>query len=256
MIKKIKEILNIQNKSQCRSEFESQKQGKLNAFTLAEVLVVIGIIGVVSALTIPNLQQGTNSKEVVTKVTKARATFGEATGRAIANYGDSCTWALNQSTAAAQASAWYDRILENLKVDKKCGLVGNTNTVCWNGDNLNASWYKVKLADGTSLAIYAWPSTITKGYGCKTAGTAISVVVDIDGPSKGSGSYCDDLYQMSFDAAGGSAMSYSGNLTTAGCAAWVLENQNADFLKATYSDSSFKCKNGTILNWSTNKTCN
>ena len=40
------------------------------AFTLAETLIVMGIIGVVSALTIPNLNSATADKEKVAKVKK------------------------------------------------------------------------------------------------------------------------------------------------------------------------------------------
>lgn len=36
---------------------------KRNAFTLAEVILVIGIIGVVASLVIPNLNNRTNEKE-------------------------------------------------------------------------------------------------------------------------------------------------------------------------------------------------
>lgn len=38
------------------------------AFTLAETLIVMGIIGVVAALTIPNLNSSTADKEKVAKV--------------------------------------------------------------------------------------------------------------------------------------------------------------------------------------------
>lgn len=43
---------------------------KLFAFTLAETLIVMGIIGVVAALTLPNLNDSTNNKEKVAKVKK------------------------------------------------------------------------------------------------------------------------------------------------------------------------------------------
>ena len=44
---------------------------KQNAFTLAEVLITLGIIGVVAAMTIPTLMQNINAKDVVAKVKKA-----------------------------------------------------------------------------------------------------------------------------------------------------------------------------------------
>ena len=44
---------------------------RIIAFTLAETLIVIGIIGVVSALTLPNLNSSTGEKEKIVKLKKA-----------------------------------------------------------------------------------------------------------------------------------------------------------------------------------------
>lgn len=264
MIRKLKQIFNIQN--ECHSELVAEthkryrnKCGMKKAFTLAEVLVVIGIIGVVSALTIPNLQQGTNSKEVITKVTKAKATIDEAYGRAIATYGDPCLWTKGQTTAAAQAEVWYNRIFENLKVDKDCGLVDNTNRTCWDStSNFGNTYYKVKLADGTSMAMSANTGVIALGYNCGSYGIAYSFSIDIDGPNKGSGNDCDDIYTLQYNVTSFLG-DYSGNLkkNSADCAAWVLDKGNADFLKAVGSvGSSLRCKNGKYLDWSNNTTCN
>lgn len=261
MIRRLKQIFNIPN--ECRSELvaETHKRYRniLKAFTLAEVLVVIGIIGVVSALTIPNLQQGTNSKEVITKVTKARATIGEAYGRAIATYGDPCLWAQGQTTEAAQAAVWYNRIFENLKVDKDCGLVDNTNRTCWDSaSNIGNNYYKVKLADGTSMAMLLYQGVITSGYGCLN-NRVLTMILDIDGPNKGRGEKCEDIFSMSFYGNGSYFLpSLSENLirATGACSYWILDKGNADFLKATYTSNSFKCPNGKYLNWSNNTTCN
>ncbi len=51
---------------------------KFIAFTLAETLIVMGIIGVVAALTIPNLNSSTNGLEQVTKIKKTYAELSEA----------------------------------------------------------------------------------------------------------------------------------------------------------------------------------
>lgn len=59
---------------------------KRNAFTLVEVLVTIGIIGVVAALTIPVLIQNSNSKKFVTKYKKSLSTLDQAAIGAQAQY--------------------------------------------------------------------------------------------------------------------------------------------------------------------------
>ncbi len=250
----------LQNKKSNLQSLNLRNISKYLAFTLAEVLVVIGIIGVVSALTIPNLQEGTNSKEVVTKVTKARATFDEAYGRAIATYGDPCTWALDQTTAAAQEAIWHERILENLKIDKDCGLVDNTNTVCWDFNNIGKTHHKAKLADGISVAMKVNTSEVTQGYGCRTA-EVFAMLFDIDGSQKGRNSVCDDVYAFVYYGNGSyvPASSSTGNLSNrdaGGCAAWILDKGNADFLKASTYSTYWKCPNGKVLDWANNTTCN
>lgn len=60
---------------------------KLLAFTLAETLIVMGIIGVVAALTIPNLNSSTADKEKVAKLQKVYSNLEDAIGRVEATYG-------------------------------------------------------------------------------------------------------------------------------------------------------------------------
>ena len=68
------------------------KMRKNKAFTLAETLVVMGIIGVVAALTIPNLSSSTANKENVARVQKAYSTLNEAFERVQAEYGNIQRW--------------------------------------------------------------------------------------------------------------------------------------------------------------------
>ena len=60
---------------------------KLLAFTLAETLIVMGIIGVIAALTIPNLNQSTGNREKIAKVKKIYSNLEDALGRVTATYG-------------------------------------------------------------------------------------------------------------------------------------------------------------------------
>ena len=47
-------------------------------FTLAEVLITLGIIGVVAAMTIPNLITHNQKEETVTKLRRAISVFNQA----------------------------------------------------------------------------------------------------------------------------------------------------------------------------------
>lgn len=64
----------------------------LSAFTLAEVLITLGIIGVVAALTIPTLIQKHNNHVVETRLKHFYSTFNQAIVMAEATYGDRKDW--------------------------------------------------------------------------------------------------------------------------------------------------------------------
>ncbi len=64
-------------------------------FTLAEVLITIGIVGIVAALTIPMMIANYQKKIVATKVKSVYSTFSQAIARAKAEYGDMNSWDQN-----------------------------------------------------------------------------------------------------------------------------------------------------------------
>ena len=70
----------------------SRLAAKKSAFTLAEVLITLGIIGVVAALTIPSVIINYQKKETVTKLKKVYTTLSNAAEMSIAENGDMKGW--------------------------------------------------------------------------------------------------------------------------------------------------------------------
>ena len=70
---------------------------KKRAFTLAEVLITLGIIGVVAAITMPILIANYQKKVVVEKLKKVYTTMKQVEDRAIAENGDISEWVPNGS---------------------------------------------------------------------------------------------------------------------------------------------------------------
>lgn len=65
---------------------------KKEAFTLAEVLITLGIIGVVAALTIPTLIQNYKKREIETSLQKIYSTVNQAIKKAELDYGEYENW--------------------------------------------------------------------------------------------------------------------------------------------------------------------
>ncbi len=221
---------------------------KAKAFTLAETLIVIGIIGVVAALTLPNLNHATGDKEKVTRVKKIYSSLTEAFDRAEAVYGSFEEWfndldCYNRDWDAC-GERTGQRIFEFMKLSKDCAATEDMS--CTGYDNKN--YYKVITADGMSIGI---------AYN--------DVDVDIDGLNKGSHKEGVDYFRFNIDEKLG-IIPYGMNkvltfdklmLDLSGrrgyAAYWILTYDNADYLKLI--DENGTCQNGNVMTES-NPSCN
>lgn len=98
---------------------------KLVAFTLAEVLITLGIIGVVAALTMPALIANHRKQVTVTKLKKVYSVMNQAISAAVAEYGDAENWAAECGISTAplctteEAMNWFQTYIgKNLQTTK------------------------------------------------------------------------------------------------------------------------------------------
>ena len=231
-------------------------------FTLAEVLIVIGIIGVVAALTLPNLNHATGDKEKVTKVKKIYSALTEAVDRAQVIYGDFDTWGNGLSTNAEKDERFAKRVTEFMKVSKDCGLEAGcfSNALLLNPDGTeysdmpylsslqNLKQYMVILSDGISLRFSYADNYIS------------TIGVDIDGPNRGKNQIGNDIFDFTINTSENELSehgapinqlipswfpyNWTGAMSDYNQTAWVIENGNLDYLKCPEE-----------LNWETKTSC-
>lgn len=97
------------------------------AFTLAEVLITLGIIGVVASITIPALMNNIQDRELKTAWKKQYSIFSQATQTLFADNGE---MSFKSITSDYNHNTLRDYYLSNIKYLKKC----NTNSTfgyCW-----------------------------------------------------------------------------------------------------------------------------
>lgn len=160
-------------------------------FTLSEVLLVLSVIGVVAALTIPTLIQKVSNDQYVSKLKKEYSTLSQAFLLVQTDYNGDIT-PLFPGSATNVMNAFTTK----LNVIKNCG----TATGCWyntpiNGLNGTPTWPtpdtsfsggKVILADGSLLFISNWSGTTCTGtYGTGPLANSVCgyIYLDLNGPS-------------------------------------------------------------------------
>ena len=154
---KVKEILN--------DNYKKLPKKKL-AFTLAEVLITLGIIGVVAAMTIPTLSQKLYEKRTVTQLRAVQSILAQAIKAAEAEDGEVEGWGLKQDRSKEDAELIGEKLLKHMKVAHDCGTEPDTNGFCFPNTtytylNGNKSpnyanrdyYYKIVLNNGASIFI-------------------------------------------------------------------------------------------------------
>ena len=232
------------------------------AFTLAETLIVMGIIGVVAALTLPNLNSSTGDQEKVVKLQKIYSNLNDAFGRAEAVYGPISGWCSGISDNSDCSKKYVDRFSDFLKVSKTC----NDDYGCLYSDDDYPPYMRgVILADGASVAIGTTSTQFSQASSSVTYDAPEKycfgdIFVDIDGPNKGKRSNGYDIFRFFVTtkgivpSGGENAIDQFNPNGGADYLAtdWVIKFGNMDYLKV----KSGKCPDGkTVLNWTTNTTC-
>lgn len=131
------------------SGFTSHFSLKTPAFTLAEVLITLGIIGIVAAMTLPTLIMNHRKQVTVNKVKKFYTVMSQATNSAIAEYGSMEDWqGFTTTRNGEEMQNWFDTYLkpylkvidEFVKTDEETGY----------------STLFVVLSDGSVLSMVNW----------------------------------------------------------------------------------------------------
>ena len=136
---------------------------RLAAFTLAEVLITLGIIGVVAAMTMPSLIQNTKEKEVISKLKKFQSLMSQAFLMSVNENGTPDNWGLD-ANFNIQTPVLSDKFIPYLKITKDCGLIGKCfynkdiyflNNLKWTNLYNPTGWGQMtlELADGSLVAM-------------------------------------------------------------------------------------------------------
>lgn len=236
------------------------------AFTLAEVLITLGIIGVVAALTLPSLIQHNIEKQRVTQLKKAYSELSQAFNLAVEEYGAPTEWGMTGMYDEQSHYIMASNMKKFLKLSEDCvdmsdseakkvcgqeGKVGKSyiqnaiiqNTVKRNGRSLI-------LSDGTTLAFRVYTGRCNFQYGAikNVCGT---ITVDVNG-SKYPNQVGEDQFGIfftkeklvpagikgaiyTFERACNRTIkspypSHDGGQNMYACTAWVLYNENQDYL--------------------------
>ena len=216
-------------------------------FTLAEVLITLGIIGVVAALTMPNLIVHYKEKAAATKLKKVYTTLSNAYALARNEETDVRNWFNDNNSEEDNHKILFEHFKPFLKISKECG----TESGCWSKGYLkkltgNNYWveydkskeYRIILSDGTHVIFYKYPPRDNaSGIG--------NIKIDIDG-FKGKHTFGKDVFVFNItserilpagtqNGTDETFEEYCNRLSTAssngsGCAAWVIYNENMDYL--------------------------
>lgn len=234
---------------------------KEKAFTLAEVLITLGIIGIVAAMTMPALIVSHKEKETSVKLKKVYSTLSQAYISATNKYEAPENWNWAPPGSVSASDMILDYFAEYLVVSKRCTnspkclpdvmykRLNGTNHSNYHNEGTGST---LILNDGT--AIYLWVSGL-----CSAASPDCGFIfVDINGKT-GPNQFGRDFFGFilsptaiipfgikdhSHDFYTSCNRNTDSYLNGLGCTAWVIQNENMDYLHC--DDLSFegktKCK--------------
>ena len=252
---------------QCLSALAPSKK---SAFTLAEVLITLAIIGVVAAMTIPTLISEYKEKATVTALKKVFSTFSQGYLQATFDNGTPDTWGLTPATAEGAAKFIkiiqpYFKITKICEEDSSC-LNDMYYTLMGEKKKIYTDRASATLNDGSTIWVYVFPDdageiTLQTNSSLK-AGIVAEITTDINGFAAPNVQGKDifafwvtkngiipkgrkgDHYSMESYCNLASTDEVAINNNGEACTSWVIDKGNMDYLH---------CND---LSWDGKKSCN
>ena len=252
------------------------------AFTLAEVLITLGIIGVVAAMTIPTLIANYQEKQTVSQLTKNYTILASAYQMMTTEYGYITSWGLNRTDTGEvdeNGNPIYDTtgndlIAERLRKYLKVAKICEAGKVCYPGASYNIAGDKLTdanqvfddrndtspasnffLQDGT-FVVMGWYNG--GAFSSDSWGTIFVVLPQGKDSILGKTKFYFKYNAKGLLPTGGKNDDGTGRSFSTGCnpddhdaksgqhcAAWVIYNKNMDYLKCHDKlswDGAHSCK--------------
>lgn len=131
---------------------------KNRAFTLAEVLITLGIIGIIAALTIPNIIAGYRKKVVETRLAKLYSSINQAIKMSEIKNGDCKYWEwgdINNHRDSVFMEQWWKKYMNDYMPFVIYAKRESTESTSISGNG----GYKIFFKDGSAVRIEAIPGT-------------------------------------------------------------------------------------------------
>lgn len=246
-------------------------ENNYKAFTLAEVLITLGIMGIVSSLTLPAIIQKQNEKATITTLKKFYSSISQAFTFANTEYGTPDNWYDTDMTQAERSKIVADNLTKFMKISSNC----HNNAGCFYDGTYKRIDGKTVLfnskqharfvtSDGISVLVNGFTTTEMQGKEDSLGHVYADIIVDINGYKKpntlGKDTFSFLMLRDKIIPSGvpnhiitseeGPALLFPDDCNTKkcidiceSCTAWVIYNENMDYLYCT------------DLSWQGKKTC-
>ncbi len=213
---------------------------KFIAFTLAELMLVMGIIGVVAAIAIPAMRTDLDEQKTVAQLRKIAVDLQDSYTAMIQKYGEPYSWVTSSTTSAQFASMLTSRLAEFLNTS---ATTSNSITLK-NGTYIDLSYFSSFDCSNILSAITYYDN---KYYPHKIG----EIYVDVNGLKNPPNDYGLDRFRFIISKNGIEPEGYNASSegimfsgTSEYNTAWVIKTGNMDYIRCADS-----------LDWSTKRTC-
>ena len=220
-------------------------------FTLAEILVTLGIIGVVAALTAPALVNNTRNAQIGPTLANVKTTIENANKAIIYEEGvDSLADLLTSAGSYNMNNKYQEYLLKQVRGSASIAMNDNSFDSKWTTyDGTDYSGFAARLSQicgnmfvfSDSITLYIWSGTGVYGARGGFGGSLLYVYVDINGAKVKPNTIGKDIFTFILDRNGTLVPMGSSTL------AWLLGNEDYSYDNdgSTYACNSSKVGLGT-----------